>query len=226
MFLADFSDVAEGPDCLSALSAKPAGNNGYILMGGMFNYAQSCTLSKTKCMKKLIAFLIFSLVISSGVRAEGLKDTTLADPKDVSSVNAIITALYDVISGPSRQKRNWDRMRSLFLPEARMIATGRRPDGTMTKRTMSVEDYITVSGPYLEKDGFFEREISRKTEEFGSIVHVFSTYDSKRQLSDEKPFMRGINSIQLWNDGKRWWIVTILWHSESEATPIPQKYLQ
>jgi hypothetical protein len=181
---------------------------------------------KLEAMKKLLTVVVLALVFSGHAQATSpYGDTTIANPKDVASVNSIITALYDVISGPARQKRNWDRMRSLFLPEARMIATGRKADGTASKRTMSVEDYITVSGPYLEKEGFFEREIGRKTEEFGSIVHVFSTYDSKRLLSDEKPFMRGINSIQLWNDGKRWWIVTILWHSESDATPIPEKYL-
>jgi hypothetical protein len=181
---------------------------------------------KLEAMKKLLTVVVLALVFSGHAQATSpYSDTTIANPKDVASVNSIITALYDVISGPARQKRNWDRMRSLFLPEARMIATGRKADGTASKRTMSVEDYITVSGPYLEKEGFFEREIGRKTEEFGSIVHVFSTYDSKRLLSDEKPFMRGINSIQLWNDGKRWWIVTILWHSESDATPIPEKYL-
>ena len=105
------------------------------------------------------------------------------------------------------------------------MATGKRPDGTTTKRVMTLEDYITTSGPNLEKNGFFEREIGRKTEQYGGVVHVFSTYDSKRTLEDEKPFMRGINSIQLWNDGKRWWIVSVLWQSETPDNPIPEKYL-
>jgi integrase len=69
-----------------------------------------------------------------------------------------------------------------------------------------VEDYISSSGPFLEKNGFFETEIGRKTEQYGNIVHVFSTYESKRTLKDEKPCMRGINSFQLWYDGKRWWV--------------------
>lgn len=91
---------------------------------------------------------------------------------------------------------------------------------------MTVEDYITGSGPVLEKDGFFETEIGKKTEQFGNIVHVFSTYESKRKADDEKPFMRGINSIQLWNDGKRWWVITIFWQSESSDNRIPEKYIQ
>ncbi len=152
-------------------------------------------------------------------------DSIAPDKKDVSSIDGIIAALYDVISGPAGQKRNWDRMRTLFIPEARLIPTGKRADGTSGKRVLNVEDYINSSGPFLEKNGFFEQEIGRKTDQFGGIVHVFSTYASKKTATDEKPFMRGINSIQLWNDGTRWWIVTVLWQSETPEVPIPEKYL-
>jgi hypothetical protein len=96
----------------------------------------------------------------------------------------------------------------------------------MAKRIRSVEEYINTSGPLLEKDGFFEREIGRSMDQYGSIVQVFSSYDSKRNLTDESPFTRGINSIQLWNDGSRWWIVSILWQSESADNLIPSKYLK
>ena len=94
-----------------------------------------------------------------------------------------------------------------------------------TSKATTVEDYIATSGPQLEKNGFFEREIGRKVEQFGSVTHAFSAYDSKRTAQDEKPFARGINSIQLWNDGKRWYVVTIFWDSERPNNPIPAKYL-
>jgi len=149
-----------------------------------------------------------------------------ANPADVSSVDAILGALYDVISGPAGQKRNWDRMRTLFAEGARLIPTGQRQDGTRTMRVLTVEDYISTSGPLLEQNGFFEREIGRVTETFGQIVHVFSAYDSKRTLADPEPFMRGINSIQLRNDGTRWWVVTVFWDSERADNPIPAKYLR
>lgn len=152
-------------------------------------------------------------------------DSIPVNLKDVESVDAIIQSLYNVISGPPGEKRNWDRMRTLFIPEGKMMTTGKRQDGTMGKRVMTVEDYISTSGPFLEKDGFFEREIGRKTDQYGSVVHVFSTYDSKRKLEEQKPFMRGINSIQLWNDEKRWWIVSVFWQAETPDNPIPGKYL-
>ncbi|MFN2563716.1 MAG: hypothetical protein ABR499_01725 [Gemmatimonadaceae bacterium] len=152
--------------------------------------------------------------------------TPPADPADVASIDAIMRALYDVISGPAGQRRNWDRMRSLFVPGARLIPTGRRPDGTRSMQVWTVDQYITIVGPRLEEGGFFERELARRTERFGNIVHAFSTYDSKRAASDPQPFARGINSIQLWNDGRRWWIVSILWEGERPDNPIPARYLQ
>lgn len=174
-------------------------------------------------MKKTALFLFLAmngtLLFASGA------DSIPVNPNDVSSVDAIIKSVYNVISGPAGEKRNWDRMRTLFVPEARMTATGKRPSGDHGRRSMLVEEYINGSGPFLEKNGFFENEIGRKTEQYGNIVHVFSTYESRKTLNDEKPFMRGINSFQLWNDGKRWWVINILWESETKENPIPEKYI-
>lgn len=175
---------------------------------------------------KIITVLLLNLFCLTSIKAmPHLSDSIPVNSKDVESIDAIISSLYNVISGPAGEKRNWDRMRTLFIAEGKLMATGKRQDGSMGKRVMTVEDYIATSGPFLEKDGFFEREIGRKTEQFGSVVHVFSTYDSKRKLEEEKPFMRGINSIQLWNDGKRWWIVSVFWQAETQDNPIPAKYL-
>jgi hypothetical protein len=171
------------------------------------------------------SFLILLLVVLQIQLRAAVTDSIPADPKDVGTADAIISTLYNTISGPAGELRNWDRFRTLFLPEARLVATGKRPDGMMGKRNMSVEDYIKLSGPFLEKEGFFENEISRKTDRYGSVVQLFSTYESRKTLKDEKPFMRGINSIQLWFDGKRWWILTVFWQGESEDNPIPADYL-
>ena len=150
-----------------------------------------------------------------------------ADPKDVATMDSIVAAVYDVISGPAGQKRNWDRFRSLFVPGARLIPTGRNPQtGEVASRVRTPDEYITRSSPLLEQNGFFEREISRRTEKYGNIAHIFSTYESRHKADDEKPFARGINSIQLMNDGQRWWIVTIFWQGEDDKTPLPAEYLR
>ena len=146
-------------------------------------------------------------------------------PGDVASIDAIITALYDVISGAAGQRRDWDRFLGLFAPNARLIPTGRRPDGTQVIRVLTPEEYATTIGPQLERGGFFEREIGRTTERFGSIAHIMSAYDSKRALTDSVPFTRGVNSIQLLHDGTRYWVVSVFWDSERPGNPIPDRYL-
>jgi hypothetical protein len=152
--------------------------------------------------------------------------TPAPNPVDVASIDSIIAAVYDVISGPAGKKRDWDRMRSLFLPGARLIPTGPRPTGGYGSRVLAVDDYIQRSSPFFEKEGFYEKEAVRRTETFGNIAHVFSTYESRHSPDDPKPFQRGINSFQLMNDGQRWWVVTIFWQGEDQKNPLPEKYLR
>ncbi len=148
-----------------------------------------------------------------------------ASPADIKSMDAIIAAVYDVISGPAGKPRDWERFRSLFLPGARLISTGPRPNGEAGMRVFTVEDYIGNAGPFLEKNGFYEREVARHSDAFGHIAQVFSTYESRHQPG-EAPFARGINSIQLAYDGQRWWVVTVLWDSERPNNPLPDTYLK
>ena len=153
-----------------------------------------------------------------------------ANPADVASIDAIITAAYDVISGHAEEPRDWDRERSLYLPGARLIPTAPASGATgapgeLTPQVLDIEGYIARVEPYFAANGFFEKEVARKTEQFGQIAHAWSTYESRRHPEDREPFMRGINSIELFHDGARWWIVTIYWQHESSLYPLPSKYL-
>lgn len=148
-----------------------------------------------------------------------------ADPSDVESVGAIITAVYDVISGDAGEARDWDRWRSLFAEGATLSAVGVRSNGTVGRAIMTPESYIERSGASLEQSGFVEAEVGRSTEHFGLIAHSFSTYVSFRSRADTEPFQRGINSFQLMNDGERWWVVSVFWQAETQAHPIPEKYV-
>lgn len=143
---------------------------------------------------------------------------------DHESLDAIMEALYEVISGAQGEARNWERFEALFIPEARLMPTGSNPEtGKIGMRVWSPQDYIQMAGSRLEQMGFYEQEIHRVVEAYGPITHVFSTYES-RHAPDEAPFVRGINSIQLLNDGERWWIVSIYWSGETNANPLPAKY--
>jgi hypothetical protein len=154
----------------------------------------------------------------------------VAKAEDVKSPEAILNAVYSVISGGKGQARDWDRMRSLFVPDARLIPAVAAPaaNGGAAHSDaifLSVDGYIERSGSRLTSDGFFERSIHNEMEQFGNIVQVWSTYESRNAPEDAKPFARGINSFQLLKDGDRYWVVNIFWDSETPAKPIPAKYL-
>lgn len=150
----------------------------------------------------------------------------VAKPADVASIESTVAALYEVISGPAGQKRDWDRMRSLFTPDARMGAVVKRPNGTLTRVAFSVEEYITRNAKAMEDTGFFEKEMVKHVDRYGNIAQVFSSYEARRAAADEKPFMRGINSLTLWYDGTRWWIQNILWQAETPDNPVPATFVK
>jgi len=176
----------------------------------------------------LAAALILSSAIAQPVILAAQAPTTASPPaaaKDVASAEAIVAAVYDALSGTATQERNWDRFRSLFIAEGRVMPTGVPQGGKARIRVMTPEEYARVAAPQLKAEGFYEREVSRVTESFGTIVHVFSTYESRHAPNDPTPFGRGINSFQLFNDGSRWWVVSVLWDRERPGNPLPAKYL-
>ena len=168
-------------------------------------------------------------VYLASLEQEGAAPTKMEETskyaEDVKSLDNIVAALYAVLSGDKGVKRDWDRFRYLFIDEARLIPSGKGQSGKVAYRIMSPDDYISGSGKWLEENGFHEVEIHRKVEAYGSLVHVFSTYESYHSKADTAPFMRGINSIQLMNSGDRWWIVQIYWLGESKELPLPEKFL-
>lgn len=148
-----------------------------------------------------------------------------AKPADVASPDAILAAAYDVISGPAGQERDWDRMRSLFYPGAQLIRTAVKKEGGLSATFLTTQNYIDRAGSYFKTNSFFEREVARRGERWGSIMQVFSTYESRHDPKDPTPFARGINSFQLFFDGTRWWIMTIYWAEETAQTPLPPEFL-
>ncbi|HZW78955.1 MAG TPA: hypothetical protein VFF50_00670 [Candidatus Deferrimicrobiaceae bacterium] len=145
-----------------------------------------------------------------------------ARSEDVNSMSAILHAIYDVISGPAGG-RDWNRFRSLFLPQARFTEVSTGPDGSKMVLTWNVDEFIRDAGEVFSKDPFYENGIVNRPQSFGNITQVFSSYQSRRSPTD-KPFERGINSIQLLNDGKRWWVVSILWDTERAGNPLPTRF--
>lgn len=142
---------------------------------------------------------------------------------DTKSIESTITTLYEVISGGPDVPRDWDRFKNLFKPEGRLIPTRKDEKGNLIIKSLSPEEYIEVFTPRIPI-GFFERELNRKVEEFGTVVHAFSTYETKDK-KDGPVTNRGINSIQLFKDNNRYYIVNVYWCAESMGFELPKKYL-
>lgn len=147
------------------------------------------------------------------------------DSTKVTTLDKTIKTLYNTISGEKGDKRNWEQFKFLFHKDAKLIPSGKNKNKVHIAKYMSPSDYVKTSGTWLVENGFFEKEIHREVQKFGNIAQVFSTYEAFYSNSDEQPFMRGINSIQLMNDGERWWILNVFWTQETEDNPIPEKYL-
>lgn len=151
------------------------------------------------------------------------KDVVTARPGDVASIDAIITSLYDVISGPAGP-RDWERNASLFKPEATMAAFGKDKGGELVYVTMTQDEYRQRNEPFFMENGFWEEEIGRKVFRFGEIATVQTAYQY-RLKEDGEAEQRGVNSVQLVFDEGRWWITNITWNSEREDNPIPDELL-
>jgi hypothetical protein len=148
-----------------------------------------------------------------------------AAPADVKSAEAIVKAAYDVISGPAGTPRNWQRFYSLFTPGARLIPTSRGQDGVPHLAPVTPQEFVRQATEYFATKPFYEGEIGRSADTFGAITQVFSAYASRHAPDDPAPFERGINSFQLFNDGTRYYIVTIYWDDETSGHTIPSRYL-
>jgi peptide subunit release factor RF-3 len=135
---------------------------------------------------------------------------------DVSTVDSLLHALYNVLSGPAGQPRDWDRYRTLFMDGARLLVVvavaGEKPH----VRQLSLDDYIRRVEPIFAVENFWERETSRQTEIVGRVAHVLSRYESLRDPNGA-PFEHGANSMQLFYDDSRWWVVSIMWNTSRSA---------
>lgn len=148
--------------------------------------------------------------------------------KKVKTIDSIIEALYDVISGHKGQVRDWNLFKFLFHPDAKLIPYEKDLEGIIRARYLSPDDYINTIGKWLETKrdtDFYENEIHKVVNTFRNISQVFSTYESFHNKLDEKPYMRGVNSFQLLNHHNRWWIINIYWARETPENPIPKEYL-
>jgi hypothetical protein len=183
------------------------------------------------------AFVLPALLVFSGVpscaQEQGQKTnspkhvevaTVAPRAEDVSSIDGIMKAFYEVISGPAGEPRQWSRDRTLYISGVHFVSMGVNANGDPVARVVDHQQFVDSSDAELISKGFYESEIHREMKRFGNIVHIFSTYES-RITRDGPVIARGVNSIELFWDGKRWWIACAIWDEERKDNPLTKDFL-
>jgi len=143
--------------------------------------------------------------------------------EDVDSIEGIVKAMYETISGPAGG-RDWERERTLLHPSVQLMPTRMEDDRALVD-IFDLDGYIASRSPFFAANDFYEVEIAHRIERFGNIAHVWSTYEG-RHSPEGPPFFRGINSIQLFPDGDRWWVMSVMWDNERPDNSLPEESLQ
>jgi hypothetical protein len=175
-------------------------------------------------LKRIFSIGLVIMLFMSTYAQSQPATTPTANPADVASVDAIVKALYDVISGPAGE-RDWNRFQSLFTAQASMGAMATNKEGVSRYMRFSPQEYQERNGAQFMKAGFFEEELGRQQTTFGEMAHVWSAYQY-RFAQNEPVQQRGINSIQLVYEGGRWWVANILWNTEKSSNPIPAELIK
>ncbi|MGD0911187.1 MAG: hypothetical protein ABR928_04785 [Terracidiphilus sp.] len=170
-------------------------------------------------MKPLATVLFAAIAFAAQVLSAQTAPPTACPP--TATLDQLITAIDEAVSGPADKDRTC--FRDVLLPDARLIPVSKQLDGTIAPRILSVDGWIDA----VRKRGsgvFYERQIKVKSEVYGPIAHLWSTYEV-RPTPDGKAEVRGINSIQAVFDGARWRVIEITWHAETPSEPVPAQYM-
>lgn len=172
---------------------------------------------------QIVGFVVAAVTLAPGSAAA----QTYPLPEDVASPLAAVNAAYEAIGRQPGEDYDWERFRSLHLPDARLVPQAEQRGGSFD--VLSVDGFIewidsatNVGGP--DDQGFYEEGVHAVVHRYGDIAQVMSTY-TKRFANSDEILGRGINAFTLVWDGNRWWILSIAWDEDNSAGPIPDTYL-
>jgi hypothetical protein len=179
-------------------------------------------------MRKLLAgcgtFLVFSCVLCAqvGTDADRTESLTPIPPAETATPQGVVDATLAALSGPVGAPRDWRRYRSLFDPTAQLVSTSTNDKGQTKITRWNLDSYQESADEYLVKTGFIDRKLACSTTRFGNIATVRCGFEGLEQL---KLVERGVAMFQLFTDGKRWWIISVIWDLERPGNPIPSELL-
>ncbi len=171
---------------------------------------------------KNISCIFCALFLVLNVQAQDVQNQ-YAD--NVSSVDSIVSSIYQIVSGEKGEERDWELHKTIFHPEARIITNYVDENGEYQIYFLSVDEYMDQYKDYFKNNFLFERDVNREIERFGNMAHVFSTFESYEKSGDSIPYKKGTASIQLYNDGERWYVLNMYYKNESENEKVPERYL-
>ncbi|MCB9192126.1 MAG: hypothetical protein H6602_10715 [Flavobacteriales bacterium] len=160
---------------------------------------------------------LLSLLFCLSLSAQVLGQTNV--PEHTKTIDGIVNKGLEIISGEKGKVRDWDVFRNLFTPNATFAFVEQDTLGTGRYRSFSLEEFVRIGRRGYENNGFLEYELKKTVDEYNGIAHVFQGYYAKGHREE-----KGINSYQLYYDGTRWWITSILWASDENGVPIPAAY--
>lgn len=172
-------------------------------------------------MKNLFLFSFLLMFLFSAAA----QDKKMNYPEEVKSIDKIVSSIYAIVSGKKGEERNWRMMRTVFHPKARLMTTFENESGEKEIRFFNVEDYITTFRDSFYAVDLYEKDVRNEVERFGNMAHVFSTYQAFSSEQMKEPARTGISSIQLFHDGKRWWVLSMYWTNGTDEMPVPPLYL-
>jgi len=180
--------------------------------------------------RRLLAVLLFAALTAAATAQMRKREAQPPVPPEAATVDAIVAALYDSVSHAPDAMPDFEKMRNIFLPVGMLIPPKKPSEDIFTTLDPDqfgerVKKAIADRKQKGEPAGFIEKEIGRRSDCFGNVCQIFSAYEGRYLAADEKPFVRGINSIQLVKDGRRWWIASVAWDVETPNNPIPAAYL-
>ncbi len=193
--------------------------------GNMINLTPGVIMS-IRLRKIMILFWALSWLCGGVTIAQSGKASRATMKADVASPEALARAVYETISGPVGQERDWTRMKNLWLPGARIILASQKYRGKAAYESLNLEQFILRVSDYYRTEGFYEKELAGRLNQFGEIASYWSTFEVRKGSPTGAFNGRGINSFQMVRKEGRWWITQLVFDFESDIQPIPDRYLR
>lgn len=181
-------------------------------------------MTMTSALKAILVAILFLHTPKCHAQSVSVGDIS-ARSADVGTLDGLMRAFYEVVNIAPNEARQWDRDRTLYVPWIRFVGTSIDSKGKVAVQSWTHQQYVDATEP-LVISGFKEWEISRRTKKYGNIAHIDSAYAGESTEGGRVKRFRGVNSIEAYFDGTRWWISSVMWMSESPNHPIPREYLK